>query len=66
MAGKIKFMIDKIIADKSKGNDIIASSIKTKLILKGINVKNYTANSPDDLAIIASLRVIAEEFGVKL
>ncbi len=66
MAGKINSMINAIVEGKSKGNSIIASSTRTKIILKGINVSNYNANSPDDPAIIEKLKVIAKEFGVTI
>ncbi len=66
MAGKINSMINAIVEGKSKGNSIIASSTGTKIILKGINVSNYNANSPDDQAIIEKLKVIAKEFGVTI
>ena len=42
MAGQIYHMIQKIITQKSRGNQIIASSVKTKMILKGITVDKYT------------------------
>jgi len=66
MAGKINSMINAIVEGKSKGNSIIASSTRTKIILKGINVSNYNANSPDDPVIIEKLKVIAKEFGVTI
>lgn len=66
MAGKIKSMIDELVRKQSNGNETIASLTRTKLILKGINVNNYTASSPDDENVIAQLRKVADEFGVKL
>jgi hypothetical protein len=38
MAGKIKKAIDEIIYQRSKGIPVIASTIKTKLVIKGINL----------------------------
>lgn len=66
MAGKIKTMIDKIIDNKSRGNAAIASCTRTKLILKGIAVDKYTANSPDDQEVINKISQIAKELGVAL
>ncbi len=66
MAGKIKLMIDKIVQEKSKGNDIIAKCTRTKLVLKGIAVDKYTLSSPDEPAVIANISKIAKEFGVTL
>lgn len=64
MAGQIHTMLQRIITQKSKGNAVIANSIKTKIILKGIAVDKYTPSSPDDPAVIAKVRDIAKEFGV--
>lgn len=64
MAGQIHNMIQKIVADKSKGNQVIASSVKTKIILKGIAIDKYTPTSPDDPAVIKKLWEIGREFGV--
>ena len=57
-------MIQEIITQKSKGNVIIANSIRTKMYLKGIAVEKYTATSPDDPAILQKVREIAREFGI--
>lgn len=66
MAGQIHSIIQKIITQKSKGNAIIASSIRTKIILKGINIDKYTTYSEDDIKVIQTLKEIAKEFGVTL
>ena len=64
MAGQIYQMIQSIITQKSKGNMVIANSIKTKMYLKGIAVDKYTTVSPDDLAVMQKVREVAKEFGV--
>lgn len=64
MAGQIYNMIQKIVKDKSKGNQVIASSVKTKIILKGIAIDKYTPTSPDDPAVIKKLLEISKEFGL--
>lgn len=64
MAGQIYNMIEKIVTEKSKGNQVIASSVKTKIILKGIAIDKYTPASPDDFAVMQKLREIGMEFGV--
>ncbi|MCI8805537.1 MAG: hypothetical protein HFE59_06525 [Clostridiales bacterium] len=66
MAGKIKFMIDKIITSKAKGNPTIATCTRTKLILKGIAVDKYTENSPDDVTVLNKITKIAQELDVTL
>ena len=61
MAGKIKQMIDMIIAQRAKDNQMLAGVIKTKLMLKGIDPNKFTALSDDDPAIIAKLEAVAKE-----
>ena len=55
MAGIIKQLIEGIIAERSKGNEMLAKVVKTKLILKGINPAHYSDQSDDDPAIINKL-----------
>ena len=64
MAGQVYHMIQKIITQKSRGNQVIASSVRTKMILKGIAVDKYTPMSADDPLAMQKLREIAKEFGV--
>lgn len=66
MAGQVHTMIQKIIAQKSRGNSVIASSVRTKMILRGIMVNNYTEKTPDDPAVIQKLKNLAKEFDVIL
>jgi hypothetical protein len=66
MSGQIKQMIDKIVEEKSRGNDAIASVIKTKIIFKGVIVNKYDSNSEDDSQIISKLKDIAKDMDVKL
>ncbi|MEA5115789.1 MAG: hypothetical protein VB050_17360 [Geobacteraceae bacterium] len=55
MSGKIKRMIDEILAERSKGNEMVEKIIRTKLILKGIDPAKYTESSDDDPKIIDKL-----------
>jgi len=57
-------MVEKIVQAKAKGNQAIANTVKTKLILKGIPVGKFTPISPDDPATLQKLREAAKEFGV--
>ncbi|MDQ3701338.1 MAG: hypothetical protein M3442_10520 [Chloroflexota bacterium] len=66
MAGTAKDMIDTLIQRRSKGNATIASTTRTRLILKGIKVDGYTATSPDDPAIIARIRELATEWNIRV
>lgn len=64
MAGRIKAMIDQIVAQRSKGNAMVEKTTITKLLMKGFDPSKYNAQSPDDVATIAALQRIAAEFGV--
>jgi hypothetical protein len=66
VAGKIKLVIDKIIEERSKGNETIRNITRAKLMLKGINPEGYTIISNDDPEVLARLSQIAVEMGVKL
>jgi hypothetical protein len=66
MPGRIKVMIEKIIMERSKGNIVLLNTIKTKLLLKGINPDKFGSESPDDPAVIAKLQMLAQELNVKL
>lgn len=64
MAGQIKKMIDAIIEQRSQGNKVLVGVVKTKLILKGIDPKNYDSSSPDDFAVIGKLHELMNEFNI--
>ncbi len=66
MAGQIRKTIDRIISEKSRGNSVIASSIRTKMILKGISVDKFNMNSPDDPEILKKLQLVATEYGIRI
>lgn len=64
MAGQIYNMIQSVIAQKSKGNAVIANTVRTKMYLKGIAIDKYTTVSPDDPAVVQKIREVAKEFGI--
>lgn len=66
MAGQVKAMIDQIIERRSKGNAVLATTTRTKLILKGLDPDKYDASSADDPMLIARLRDLAAELNVSL
>ena len=66
MAGQIKTMLDRIIVERSKGDSVLATITKAKLILKGVDPDRFGASAPDDPATIARIRQIARELGVLL
>jgi hypothetical protein len=59
-------MIDKIVWERSKGNETIKKTTHAKLALKGVNTDGYDSFSPDDPAVIVRLQEIAKEMGVSL
>ncbi len=66
MAGMIRSMIDRIVQERSGGNPILVNTVKTKLILKGIQPDAYTANSPDEAQVMKKVRAIGAELGVRV
>ena len=64
MPGKVKQMIDQLIAQKSGGNAVVAKVLITKLFLKGIDASKFSATSPDDPAMVAKVGATAKEMGV--
>ena len=66
MAGQIKALIDKIISLRSKGNETIALTTKTKILLKGINPDQWTASSPDDPQILIKIKQIGQDLGITI
>jgi hypothetical protein len=64
MAGKIKRLVDQIVEKKGKGNEVLISLTKAKLIMKGINPDKYGPASPDDPVVLGKLVALANELGV--
>lgn len=55
-------MIDQIIDQRAKDNPMLERVIKTKLMLKGVNPKKYTMESPDDPVVIQKLERMMHMF----
>lgn len=66
MSGQVMVLINRLIDARAKGNPVVASTTRTKLLLKGIKPDNWNASSPDDAAMIAKVRDAAREMGVAL
>ena len=66
MAGKIKKMLNEIMAKKSGGHPTLLITTKTKLVLKGLNPDKYDAYSADDPDIIKKVMITAQEMGVSI
>jgi hypothetical protein len=61
MAGQIKRLIDSIIEQRAQGNKVLEGVVKMKLILKGIDPKNYDYASPDDPVVLGKLLALMNE-----
>jgi hypothetical protein len=66
MVGQVRKMLDRIVVERSKGDDVLARLTKAKLILKGFDPDRFTLITPDDPATIARVMKIARELGVML
>jgi len=66
MSGKIRQLIDNLIEIRSQGNPSLASTTRTKLLLKGIDSTKYSSSSEDDAATIAKIKQIAQEMNISL
>jgi len=66
MAGKVKAMIDQIIAQRSQGNANLIAPLKIKLIMKGIDPDEWLESSPDDPLMLSRAQNAAKDMGVQL
>ena len=66
MAGQVKKMLDRIVEVRGKGDHVLATLARAKLILKGFDPDRFTPATPDDPAAVARVRQIAHELGVML
>lgn len=66
MAGQVLSLINKLVDGRAKGNATVASTTRTKLLLKGIKAASWTPTSPDDPEMIARIQAVAKEMGVTI
>jgi hypothetical protein len=66
MAGKIKQMLEEIVRQRSATNPMLAGIVRTKLLLKGLDSRQFDATSPDDPIVIQKITAAASEMGVHL
>jgi len=59
-------LIDRIVQERSKGNETIKKTTHAKLALKGVDAESYNSSSADDPVVIARLQEIAKEMGISL
>jgi hypothetical protein len=66
MPGKVKKMIDNLIAQKAGSSTVMVNVLVTKLILKGIDPSKFNATSQDDPAMMAKVSAAAKEMGLTI
>jgi hypothetical protein len=64
--GQIRRLILEIINQRSRGNPLIAKTIRTKLFLKGIDVDRYGPDTPDDPMVLEKVKNLALTLGIHL
>ena len=64
MAGRIHFLIQRLIDRRTGGDTGLVAPLKIKLIMKGVDPEQYTASSPDNPSVIQRVITIAKEMGV--
>jgi hypothetical protein len=62
--GQIWYLILRIINERSKGNPTIAKNMRTKLLLKGIDVDRYGPDTQDNPAVLDRVKELARALGV--
>ncbi len=64
--GKTKQLVDDLISKRSKGVEALAINTRMKLLMKGIDAKKITHETPDDDMILQKIYQLATEFNIKL
>lgn len=64
MFGTAKVLIESIIFNRAKGDEMVAAMTRTKLALKGVNCAKYKGDTPDDPKVIERLMGVARDFGI--
>lgn len=66
MAGEIKRRLEKLVEEVAKGNPLIRTTTKTKLIIKGLDPDKFSENTEDDPDVLKRVDEIAQEFNVQV
>ena len=64
--GKTKQLVDELINKRSKGVEALAINTRIKLLMKGIDAKKITEETPDDEKVIEKIYQLASEFNITL
>ncbi|HWQ66572.1 MAG TPA: hypothetical protein VN372_06850 [Methanospirillum sp.] len=59
-------LIDRLIEERSQGNPSLASTTRTKLLLKGIDSSKFSSSSEDDPELIEKLVKVSLDMGIRL
>jgi hypothetical protein len=59
-------ILNAIIDQRAAGSAVIERTLKTRLMLKGINIDKILSDEADDPIIVAKLTRAAEEMDIKL
>lgn len=65
MAGKIRKLIDELVAVRTKGSASVAHFVRAHLVLSGIDPDRFDETSADDPDIVARLEKMIEQFRPK-
>jgi DNA polymerase III sliding clamp (beta) subunit (PCNA family) len=66
MKGEVKRIIDEIVAQRAHGDEVLMTTTKTRIALKGINLDDYTATTNDSDQDIATIKKIAVDMGITI
>lgn len=64
--GKIKHLLDAIIAKRSKGDRALASIIRAKFAFQGVDPDAYGFDTPDDPLLLKKLTILAQRSGIQV
>ncbi len=64
--GKTKQLIDTLIAKRAKGVEYLEINTRMKLLMKGIDAKKITFDTPDDTRLIDKIYQVAKELSISL
>jgi len=66
MIGTTHKSLERLIEIRSKGNPVLATSTRTRLVLKGFDPAKFTTNTPDDPDVLKKIQQLAAEWGIQL
>lgn len=64
--GKTKQLVDTLIDKRAKGVEFLEINTRMKLLMKGIDVKKITPDTPDDTLLLNKIYQVAKELNISL